>query len=125
MSGIVVGVDVRRPAALRSSTSHSGNFHANSGWLQCAALAHHLIRWTTMLGQVRVDDQLIVSRTARVTERNGSRPRLSGLFALRRGKWPRWFQLGAPVWSRTHAVTFTPAFHAAGWSPSQRFRSAA
>ena len=43
----------------------SGNFHANSAWLQCAVLAHNLIRWTTMLGQVRVDDQLIVARTVR------------------------------------------------------------
>ena len=24
----------------------SGNFHANSAWLQCAVLAHNLIRWT-------------------------------------------------------------------------------
>ena len=43
----------------------SGNFHANSAWLQCAALAHNMIRWTTMLGGVRVDDQLIVARTVR------------------------------------------------------------
>ena len=43
----------------------SGNFHANSVWLQCAALAHNLIRWTTILGGVRVDDQLIVARTIR------------------------------------------------------------
>ena len=26
----------------------SGNFHANSVWLQCAVLAHNLIRWTTI-----------------------------------------------------------------------------
>ena len=43
----------------------SGNFHANSAWLQCAVLAHNLIRWTTILGGVRVDDQLIVARTTR------------------------------------------------------------
>ena len=43
----------------------SGNFHANSAWLQCAALAHNLIRWTTMLGDVRAKDQLIVARTVR------------------------------------------------------------
>ena len=43
----------------------SGNFHANSAWLQCAALAHNLIRWTTMLGEVRVEEQLIVARTVR------------------------------------------------------------
>jgi hypothetical protein len=43
----------------------SGNFHANSAWLQCAVLAHNLIRWTTILGGTRVDEQLIVARTIR------------------------------------------------------------
>jgi Transposase DDE domain group 1 len=43
----------------------SGNFHANSAWLQCAVLAHNLIRWTANLGDVRVDDQLTVARTMR------------------------------------------------------------
>ena len=43
----------------------SGNFHANSVWLQCAVLAHNLIRWTATLGSVRVDDTLIVARTIR------------------------------------------------------------
>jgi hypothetical protein len=43
----------------------SGNFHANSAWLQCAVLAHNLIRWTATLGTVRVDDQLVVTRTIR------------------------------------------------------------
>ena len=43
----------------------SGNFHANSAWLQCTVLAHNLIRWTSILGNVRVDDQLIVARTTR------------------------------------------------------------
>lgn len=38
---------------------------ANSAWLQCAALAHNMIRWTAMLGGVRVDDRLIVARTVR------------------------------------------------------------
>jgi len=43
----------------------SGNFHANSAWLQCAVLAHNLIRWTTILGNARTGDQLIVARTTR------------------------------------------------------------
>ena len=43
----------------------SGNFHANSAWLQCTVLAHNLIRWTSILGKVRVDDQLVVARTTR------------------------------------------------------------
>ena len=43
----------------------SGNFHANSAWLQCAVLAHNLIRWTAIAGKIRVDNQLIVARTLR------------------------------------------------------------
>jgi hypothetical protein len=43
----------------------SGNFHANSAWLQCAVLAHNLIRWTAILGNIRVDDELTVARTVR------------------------------------------------------------
>ena len=43
----------------------SGNFHANSVWLQCAVLAHNLIRWTATIGKIRVDNQLIVARTIR------------------------------------------------------------
>jgi hypothetical protein len=42
----------------------SGNFHANSAWLQCAVLAHNLIRWTTTLGGIGTD-QLVVARTVR------------------------------------------------------------
>ena len=43
----------------------SGNFHANSVWLQCAVLAHNLIRWTSICGKVRVDETLVVARTIR------------------------------------------------------------
>jgi hypothetical protein len=43
----------------------SGNFHANSAWLQTAVLAHNLIRWTATLGGVRIDDELTVARTLR------------------------------------------------------------
>ena len=43
----------------------SGSFHANSAWLQCAVLAHNLIRWTATLGEVRVNDELTVARTMR------------------------------------------------------------
>ncbi len=41
----------------------SGNFSANSAWLQCAVLAHNLIRWTATLGTDRHVDQLAVART--------------------------------------------------------------
>ena len=43
----------------------AGNFHANSAWLQCAVLAHNMIRWTAIAGKVRVDNQLVVARTLR------------------------------------------------------------
>ena len=43
----------------------SGQFFANSAWLLCAALAHDLIRWTAMLGDITPEDQLIVARTVR------------------------------------------------------------
>ena len=43
----------------------SGNFHANSAWLQCAVLAHNMIRWTATIGKVRNDNQLVVARTLR------------------------------------------------------------
>jgi hypothetical protein len=43
----------------------SGNFHANSAWLQCAVLAHNMIRWTATLGRSRVENQLVVARTVR------------------------------------------------------------
>jgi hypothetical protein len=43
----------------------SGNFHANSAWLQCAVLAHNLIRWTATVGQATPVDQRTVARTVR------------------------------------------------------------
>ena len=39
----------------------SGNFHANSAWLQCAVPAHNMIRWTAIAGRVRVDNQLVAT----------------------------------------------------------------
>ncbi len=43
----------------------SGNFHANSAWLQCAVLAHNLIRWTATVGQTASVEQRAVARTIR------------------------------------------------------------
>ena len=43
----------------------SGNFIANSAWLLCAALAHDLIRWTAMLGDITPEEHLTVARTVR------------------------------------------------------------
>jgi len=43
----------------------SGHFSANGAWLACAALAHNLIRWTTLLGDPHSSDRLTVARTFR------------------------------------------------------------
>ena len=48
----------------------SGNFQANSAWLQCAVLAHNLIRWTAIVGDIRIQNQLIVARTIRTRHLN-------------------------------------------------------
>ncbi|HEV2809890.1 MAG TPA: hypothetical protein VGV93_05775 [Acidimicrobiales bacterium] len=43
----------------------SGNFCANSAWLQCAVVAHNLLRWTATLGQPGPVEHLSVARTVR------------------------------------------------------------
>jgi hypothetical protein len=43
----------------------SGNFSANSAWLQCAVLAHNLIRWTATTGEPSPVPQRTVARTFR------------------------------------------------------------
>ncbi|MDP8908800.1 MAG: IS1380 family transposase [Chloroflexota bacterium] len=43
----------------------SGNFHANSAWLQCAVLAHNLIRWTATVGLLGSINQRTVAQTVR------------------------------------------------------------
>ncbi len=43
----------------------SGHFNANAAWLVCAALAHNLIRWSAMVGELTPEDQLVVARTIR------------------------------------------------------------
>ena len=44
----------------------SGHFSANSAWLQCAVLAHNLIRWTVTLGHVGPIEHATVARTVRM-----------------------------------------------------------
>jgi hypothetical protein len=52
--------------AKRSTTQRrKDHFHANSAWLQCAVLAHNLIRWSNILGNARTSEQLIGARTTR------------------------------------------------------------
>jgi len=43
----------------------SGNFSANSAWLQCAVLAHNLIRWAATIG-IAPADHATVARTVRM-----------------------------------------------------------
>jgi len=43
----------------------SGQFFANSAWLVCAVLAHDLVRWTAILGEITPDAQLTVARSLR------------------------------------------------------------
>ena len=43
----------------------SGNYQANSAWLQCNVLAHNMTRWTATLGNIRIDQQLVIARSAR------------------------------------------------------------
>jgi Transposase DDE domain group 1 len=46
----------------------SGNFWANGAWLACAVLAHNLIRWTQILGELddaQADQRPAVARTMR------------------------------------------------------------
>ncbi|MGH9083113.1 MAG: IS1380 family transposase [Acidimicrobiales bacterium] len=46
----------------------SGNFWANGAWLACAVLAHNLIRWTQILGEledVETEQRPVVARTLR------------------------------------------------------------
>jgi hypothetical protein len=43
----------------------SGRFSANCAWLLCAVLAHDLIRWCAILGELTPGGQLVVARTIR------------------------------------------------------------
>ena len=43
----------------------SGKFSANAAWLVCAPLAHALIRWSAMSGEITPADHLVVARTVR------------------------------------------------------------
>ncbi len=74
----------------------SGNFSANSAWLQCAVLAHNLIRWTATLGAEQTVDQLTVARTirTRLIAIPGRLVNLAGTITLRgplNWPWAQWF----------------------------------
>ncbi len=75
----------------------SGNFHANSAWLQCAVLAHNLIRWTATTGQPAGAEQRVVARTfrARLIDMPGRLVNHAGTVVLRgplNWPWRRWFE---------------------------------
>jgi hypothetical protein len=68
----------------------SGSFNANGAWLQCAALAHNLIRWTATLGGTR-SGELVVAKTFRTRLLNvpGRLVNRSGQHTLRLpARWP-------------------------------------
>ena len=44
----------------------SGSFSANSAWLQCAVLAHNLLRWSATIGEVEPVGPAVVARTVRM-----------------------------------------------------------
>jgi len=76
----------------------SGNFSANSAWLQCAVLAHNLIRWTATLGQPSPVDRLTVARTVRLRLITipGRLVNRAGVLTLRgpaHWPWAGWFGL--------------------------------
>jgi hypothetical protein len=73
----------------------SGHYDANAAWLQCAVLAHNLMRWTATIGQPLPVDQLTVARTVRLRLINiaGRLVNRSGTLTLRGPRhWP-WAQL--------------------------------
>jgi len=76
----------------------SGHFSANSAWLQCAVLAHNLIRWTATLGQPNPVDRLTVARSVRLRLITvpGRLVNRAGILTLRgpaHWPWAGWFGL--------------------------------
>jgi hypothetical protein len=74
----------------------SGNFNANSAWLQCAVLAHNLIRWTATIGEAGPLAELTVARTVRtrliaLPGRLINRAGTPTLRVPRRWPWQNWF----------------------------------
>ena len=69
----------------------SGHFFANGAWLQCALLAHNLIRWTATIGDSTPAEQLTVARTTRLRliDIPGRLVNRSGLLTVRGpSQWP-------------------------------------
>lgn len=74
----------------------SGQFHANGAWLQCAVLAHNLIRWAATIGPERPVDRRAVAATlrARLIAMPGRLVNRAGTPTLRGPRnwpWRAWF----------------------------------
>ena len=95
----VVELSIRDLKAGPLTHMPSGSFSANSAWLQCAALAHNLLRWTTTLGGINTG-QLVVAKTFRTRLLNipGRLVNRSGRPTLRLPtRWPWADQLHAAL----------------------------
>lgn len=69
----------------------SGHFFANAAWLACGVLAHNLVRWSAILGDVHATDQMTVARSVRtrVLALPGRLVNRSGTVVLRLPvRWP-------------------------------------
>ncbi len=98
--------------ALSEGMEHvpSGNFSANAAWLVCAGLAHDLIRWSAMLGEITPEDQLTVARTIRTrfVSVPGRLVNISGTLTLRAPlEWP-WAEAFARALDRLRALPPVP-----------------
>jgi Transposase DDE domain group 1 len=81
--------DLKQGAGLEHCPS--GNFSANSAWLQCAVLAHNLIRWTATIAETGPIERLTVARTVRfqLLAIPGRLVNRSGTLTLRApARWP-------------------------------------
>ncbi len=79
----------------------SGSFAANAAWLTCAALAHNMTRWITLLGRTQPPTKLVSGRTIR--------NRLFGIPG-RLVNHSRHHKLRLPTrwpWARTYLTTLT------------------
>lgn len=98
--------DLKQGAGLEHCPS--GNFSANSAWLQCAVLAHNLIRWTATIGSDVPVERLTVARTVRfqllaIPARLVNRSGTLTLRAPARWPWAELFQY------RLHLIRALPA----------------
>ena len=86
----------------------SGSFAANGAWLACALLAHNLLRWTALAGDIVAADELTVARTMRIRflavpgrlVNHAGRPKLRGP-----ERWP-WAETWMAALARLRALPY-------------------